>query len=157
MQISAFFAVLGWVLSAAALPASPTVEAALPTSTANVAGLHALAKAAGKLYFGTATDNPELTDQPYVAILNDAQMFGQITAANSMKWDATEPEQGVFTFTQGDQIAALATNEGRLLRGGLRCGCGARRCVTERVDIPRAQLRMASAATELGHVGNIHR
>ena len=84
-------------------------------------------------------------------------MFGQITAANSMKRDATEPEQGVFTFTQGDQIAALATNEGRLLRGGLRCGCGARRCVTERVDIPRAQLRMASAATELGHVGNIHR
>ncbi|EJF60414.1 endo-beta-1,4-glucanase [Dichomitus squalens LYAD-421 SS1] len=117
MQISTFFAVLGWVLSTVAIPASPTVEAALPTSTANVAGLHALAKAAGKLYFGTATDNPELTDQPYVAILNNTQMFGQITAANSMKWDATEPEQGVFTFTQGDQIAALATNDGRLLRG----------------------------------------
>ena len=99
------------------MPASPTVEATLPTSTANVAGLHALAKAAGKLYFGTATDNPELTDQPYVAILNAAQMFGQITAANSMKWDATEPEQGVFTFSGGDQIANLAKTNGMLLRG----------------------------------------
>ena len=121
MQISPFLAILGTVLCAAALPASPTLDpdaaAALPTATSNVAGLHALARSAGKLYFGTATDNPELTDAPYVAILDNAQMFGQITAANSMKWDATEPQQGVFTFTQGDQIAALATNEGRLLRG----------------------------------------
>ena len=122
MQISPILALLGSVLSASALPASSTLEpaAVLPTATSNVAGLHALAKSAGKLYFGTATDNPELTDAPYVAILDNAQMFGQITAANSMKWDATEPEQGVFTFTQGDQIAALATNEGRLLRGTLR-------------------------------------
>lgn len=48
--------------------------------------LHALAKQKGKLYFGTATDNPELTDVPYTTILDDNKMFGQITAANSMKW-----------------------------------------------------------------------
>ncbi|PIL33897.1 hypothetical protein GSI_03603 [Ganoderma sinense ZZ0214-1] len=120
MHLSPFLALLASAAlsAAAALPASPTLEpaAALPTATSTVAGLHALARSAGKLYFGTATDNPELTDAAYVAVLDDAQMFGQITAANSMKWDATEPEQGVFTFTQGDQIAALATNEGRLLR-----------------------------------------
>ena len=84
-----FLTLLSCALSALAIPApSPTLgnAAALPTSTANVAGLHALAKQAGKLYFGTATDNPELTDAPYVAILNDVEMFGQITAANSMKW-----------------------------------------------------------------------
>ncbi|KAI0037194.1 endo-1,4-beta xylanase [Vararia minispora EC-137] len=74
-------------------------------------------KSLGKLYFGTATDNPELTDTAYVAILSQNTMFGQITAANSMKWDATEPEQGVLTFTQGDQIANLAHGNGQLLRG----------------------------------------
>ncbi|KAH9917921.1 endo-beta-1,4-glucanase [Epithele typhae] len=117
MRLSPFFALLGCALSAVAAPSAPTAAAALPTSTAKVSGLHALAKQAGKLYFGTATDNGELTNQPYVAVLNNGQMFGQITAANSMKWDATEPEQGVFTFTQGDQIAALAQPMGRLLRG----------------------------------------
>lgn len=33
------------------------------------ANLNQLAKAAGKLYFGSATDNSELTDSAYVAIL----------------------------------------------------------------------------------------
>lgn len=33
------------------------------------ANLNQLAVAAGKLYFGSATDNPELTDAAYVAIL----------------------------------------------------------------------------------------
>lgn len=33
------------------------------------ANLNQLAKAAGKLYFGSATDNSELTNSAYVAIL----------------------------------------------------------------------------------------
>lgn len=33
------------------------------------ANLNQLAQAAGKLYFGSATDNSELTDSAYVAIL----------------------------------------------------------------------------------------
>jgi len=44
------------------------------------------AKAAGKLYFGTATDNPELGDTAYTTILNNTAMFGQLTPGNSMKW-----------------------------------------------------------------------
>ena len=48
--------------------------------------LHTLAKAKGKLYFGSATDNPELTDTAYTAILDDHNMFGQTTPTNSMKW-----------------------------------------------------------------------
>lgn len=71
---------------AASPQASASSSAALPGSTAMISGLHALAQAAGKLYFGTATDNPELTDTPYTAILDDNLQFGQITAANSMKW-----------------------------------------------------------------------
>ncbi|KAI0737567.1 endo-beta-1,4-glucanase [Daedaleopsis nitida] len=117
MKLSSLFAVLGWATSALAIPASPVADANLPGSTANVAGLHALAKQAGKLYFGSATDNPELTNTAYTAILDNNQMFGQTTATNSMKWDATEPQQGVFTFTNGDVIANLAKRNGQLLRG----------------------------------------
>lgn len=42
--------------------------------------LNTLATAAGKKYFGTATDNPELTDVPYVAQLGNTADFNQITA-----------------------------------------------------------------------------
>ncbi|KAI0034221.1 beta-1,4-endoxylanase [Vararia minispora EC-137] len=89
---------------------------ALPTAS-STAKLHSLAKTAGKLYFGSATDNPELTDTAYVGILSDNTMFGQITPGNSMKWDATEPEQGTFTFSGGQQIVDLARGNGQLLRG----------------------------------------
>ena len=60
-----------------------TTAVVTPSSTA---GLHTLAKAAGKLYFGSATDNPELSDTAYVAKLDDVKEFGQITPGNSMKW-----------------------------------------------------------------------
>ncbi|KJA14513.1 glycoside hydrolase family 10 protein [Hypholoma sublateritium FD-334 SS-4] len=83
----------------------------------SVAQLNTLAQAAGKLYFGTATDNPELTDLPYVAQLENTADFHQLTPANSMKWDATEPTRGVFTFAGGDQIVAQAQANGQIMRG----------------------------------------
>ncbi|KAF5389868.1 hypothetical protein D9757_003635 [Collybiopsis confluens] len=86
---------------------------AAPTGTNS----NALARAAGKLYFGTATDNSELSDSAYVAILNDNTYFGQLTPANSMKWDATEPQQGTFLFSGGDQIVAQAKAHNQLMRG----------------------------------------
>jgi endo-1,4-beta-xylanase len=82
-----------------------------------------------------ATDNSELSDTAYVAILKNNAEFGQITPGNSMKWvnhpenfnkiecsrvnmkDATEPSNGVFSFTNGDQIASFAKANGQLLRG----------------------------------------
>ena len=66
-------------------PAAASVAASGPAST-STALLHQLAKSRGKLYFGSATDNPELTNTSYVAILDNSQMFGQTTATNSMKW-----------------------------------------------------------------------
>ncbi|CAL1716981.1 unnamed protein product [Somion occarium] len=93
-----------------------SLAAAAPQAVA-ATELNAIAQQLGKLYFGTATDNPELTDAAYTAILNDRNMFGQITAANSMKWDATEPARGQFTFAAGDVIANLAKTNGQLLRG----------------------------------------
>ncbi|RDX57114.1 endo-1,4-beta-xylanase C precursor [Lentinus brumalis] len=109
--------------SASSAPATtrPVSTPSGPTSTSAPApagtGLNALAKAAGKLYFGTATDNGELSDAAYTAILDNNKEFGQITPANSMKWDATEPTRGTFTFSGGDQIANLAKANGQLLRG----------------------------------------
>ncbi|MGV9560002.1 endo-1,4-beta-xylanase [Streptomyces sp. NPDC003401] len=57
-------------------------------------------------YFGSATDNPELTDTAYTEILGDE--FDMITPGNGMKWYATEPQQGVFDFSAGDEIVDLA-------------------------------------------------
>jgi len=43
------------------------------------AQLNLLARASGKLYFGTATDNPELPDGPYLKQLRNTQDFAQLT------------------------------------------------------------------------------
>ncbi|KAF5359845.1 hypothetical protein D9756_003508 [Leucocoprinus leucothites] len=93
---------------------SLVVLAMLPTGYCQ---LSRLAIAAGKRYFGSATDNPELSDSPYVAQLGNTADFNQITEGNSMKWDATEPSRGTFTFANGDVVANLARSKGQLLRG----------------------------------------
>ena len=49
------------------------------------AQLNQLARKAGKLYFGTATDNGELSDTTYRDILDNTNEFGQLTPANGMK------------------------------------------------------------------------
>ncbi|RDW62201.1 beta-xylanase-2 [Coleophoma cylindrospora] len=87
----------------------------LLASTAN-AKLNQLAKNAGKLYFGTATDNGELNNTQYVSILSDRREFGQLTPANGMKWEYVEPEPGVFNYTDGSVVANLATKNHQLLR-----------------------------------------
>ncbi|KAL2802185.1 endo-1,4-beta-xylanase precursor [Aspergillus granulosus] len=79
-------------------------------------GLHEAAIAAGLEYFGSATDNGELTDVPYLTQLSNTADFGQITPGNSQKWDSTEPSQGTFSFTRGDVIADLADDNGQYLR-----------------------------------------
>ncbi|KXN86049.1 Endo-1,4-beta-xylanase [Leucoagaricus sp. SymC.cos] len=82
--------------------------------------LNTVAVAAGKKYFGTATDNPELSDSPYVAQLGNTADFNQITAVHTFhdsSKDATEPSRGTFTFANGDVIANLAHGNGQLLRG----------------------------------------
>ena len=61
-----------------------------PTSTllgSDTQGLNDLAKATGKVYFGTAADipGPELSDVGYMTVLNNTHEFGQLTPANYMK------------------------------------------------------------------------
>jgi hypothetical protein len=60
-------------------------SASLPGSTSTQYSA-LVSKSAGKVYFGSATDNPELTNSAYVAILSDTNYFAQLTPGNSMKW-----------------------------------------------------------------------
>jgi len=81
--------------------------------------LNEIAQANGKMYFGTATDQPgtgEDTNILYQEILNDTRIFGQVTPANYMKFFATEPEQGVFNFTGGQVVVDIAQDHGKVLR-----------------------------------------
>ncbi|PPR03906.1 hypothetical protein CVT24_008098 [Panaeolus cyanescens] len=94
-----------------------TATSTAPVPAPTVSGLAKLAKAAGKKYFGTATDNPELNDAPYVEKLGDLHDFNQITPGNSMKWDATEPSRGNFQFANADVIVNLARKNKQILRG----------------------------------------
>ncbi|CDO69110.1 Glycoside Hydrolase Family 10 protein [Trametes cinnabarina] len=116
-----FYLLAGAILqvpSASALPPPHTVPNARDVNeNAVVVGLNVAARAADKLYFGTATDNSELNDTQYFALLDDIRLFGQLTPRKGMKWLETEPERGVFTFAQGDQIAELARRSGKVLRG----------------------------------------
>lgn len=87
--------------------------ALLPTALGQ---LNTLAVAKGLKYFGSATDNGELTDTSYTAILYDTKEFGQITPGNTQKWQYTEPTQNTFSWTSGDVITSLAKTNGQLLR-----------------------------------------
>ncbi|KAA8893115.1 beta-1,4-endoxylanase [Sphaerosporella brunnea] len=107
--------------SATTLKTSTTTNTSTSTFTtspspSSSAGLNVLAEKSGR-YFGSATDNPELTDTAYTAILGDKNEFGIITPGNSMKWDATEPSRGTFTFTGGQQIVDFANANGQAIRG----------------------------------------
>ncbi|KAF2112353.1 glycoside hydrolase superfamily [Lophiotrema nucula] len=105
-MIATAFTVL---LAAAGIAASPFHRRAAD-------GLNTRAVAAGKEYFGTGTDNHELTDMAYVTALSNTADFGQITVGNSMKWDTIEPSRGTFSYTNGDVIASLAAKNGQKLR-----------------------------------------
>ncbi|MCX3062950.1 endo-1,4-beta-xylanase [Streptomyces beihaiensis] len=78
------------------------------------ATLNDLAEQHGR-YFGSAVDNPELSDTAYADLLGSE--FGATTPGNGMKWDATEPQQGVFDYTKGDEIVAFAEAHHLKVRG----------------------------------------
>ncbi|MGW4502136.1 endo-1,4-beta-xylanase [Micromonospora sp. NPDC004336] len=66
-------------------------------------------------YFGTAVAANKLGDNTYVTILN--REFNSVTPENEMKIDATEPQQGQFTFANADRIVNHARSRGMSVRG----------------------------------------
>ncbi|WIN00522.1 endo-1,4-beta-xylanase [Actinoplanes oblitus] len=66
-------------------------------------------------YFGAAIAAGRLGDATYTGILT--REFNAVTPENEMKWDATEPSQGRFTFTNGDRILNQGLSNGSKVRG----------------------------------------
>jgi endo-1,4-beta-xylanase len=66
-------------------------------------------------YYGAAIAGGKLGDSTYTRILSTE--FNSVTAENEMKWDATEPSQGRFTYTNGDRILSQGQSIGAKVRG----------------------------------------
>jgi endo-1,4-beta-xylanase len=66
-------------------------------------------------YFGAAVAAYKLSDSAYTTILN--REFNSVTPENEMKIDATEPQQGQFSYGAADQIVNHARSRGMSVRG----------------------------------------
>src|SRR4051812_32291099 len=84
------------------------------TAAAAASTLHAAAAEKGR-YFGTAVAAYKLGDSVYSGILD--REFGMVTPENEMKWDATEPSQGSFSYGSADQIVSHAQSHNQRMRG----------------------------------------
>ena len=62
----------------------------------------------GKFLIGTALDFPATTDSPSIDVAIAMRHFNAFTCGNGMKPDATEPEEGRFTFERGDRMVEAA-------------------------------------------------
>eukprot|EP01045_Picozoa_sp_COSAG04_P011712 COSAG04_NODE_763_length_10502_cov_4.002788_8_plen_512_part_00 len=99
-----------------------TEDDAIDGSTLRIAtgqklpSLRKLAAKAG-LFMGTCVDaGPSLSSfSNYTAVASS--QFSIVTAEGSMKWAATQPTQGEFVFTGGDQIVAAARKYDWKIRG----------------------------------------
>ena len=90
------------------------VVTVIPAANAAAGTLGAAAAQSGR-YFGTAIAAGRLGDSAYTTIAG--REFNMVTPENEMKPDATEPQQGQFTFGSGDQIYNWATQRGMKVRG----------------------------------------
>ena len=102
---------------AAAAVMATVQNATTPTNaTGQDDGLHSLMVKAGKLYFGTSTDVRYFDDAPYQALVSNKNMFGMITAENSMKWSAVQTSPDKYSFGDADQVVARAKANGQQMR-----------------------------------------
>ncbi|KAK5116132.1 hypothetical protein LTR62_008458 [Meristemomyces frigidus] len=98
--------------------ASNTVPTTTLLATATGHPLDVAAKAAGKLWFGTAADIPGTGEaqDPYWAAEFNSTDFGEATPANIMKFVFTEPEPNVFNYTGAEQFLSFVEGTGKLVR-----------------------------------------
>jgi endo-1,4-beta-xylanase len=66
-------------------------------------------------FFGAALSATHLSEADFAATA--AAELSIATPENEMKWNATEPMRGAFTFSSGDTIVAFAARNGILVKG----------------------------------------
>lgn len=101
-------------LAGTAIALTGVLGLGVPAAQGAGSTLHDAAAESGR-YFGTAIAGYRLADGQYESIAN--REFDMITAENEMKLDATEPQQGVFDFSAGDEIVDWALSNGKQVRG----------------------------------------
>ncbi|GAA4601257.1 endo-1,4-beta-xylanase [Actinoplanes octamycinicus] len=100
------------VLLTGAIAAGVAIAFAGTSDAATTLGASATAK---NRYFGAAIAAPKLGDSTYATLLRTE--FTSVTPENEMKWDATEPSRGTFTYTAGDRIVSTAQANRQQVRG----------------------------------------
>jgi endo-1,4-beta-xylanase len=65
--------------------------------------------------FGASAAQSHMGESAYVTTLD--REFNQLTPENEMKWDATEPNQGSFSYGAADQLVSHAQGQGMKIRG----------------------------------------
>ncbi|KAI0820669.1 glycoside hydrolase superfamily [Trametes gibbosa] len=93
-------------------PPTTTAGGGAPAPAAT--GLNAAFVRHGKKFWGTAADSNRFSNPTDSAVT--VREFGQVTPENSMKWDATEPTRGQFSFSGSDALVNYATQNGLLIR-----------------------------------------
>ncbi|GIJ78390.1 endo-1,4-beta-xylanase [Micromonospora phaseoli] len=89
--------------------------ALVPTGIANAGTTLGTSAAEKGRYFGAAVGTYKFSDNTYMSVLNSE--FNSLVAENEMKWDATEPQRGVFNYSAGDRIVNHARSRGMKVRG----------------------------------------
>ncbi len=102
-------------LTATALSAAGLAAMAITAPASNAATTLGAAAAAKGRTFGAAVANSHLGESQYVNTL-DTEFTG-VTPENEMKWDATEPSRGSFSFGAADAIVSHAQSHGMKIRG----------------------------------------
>jgi endo-1,4-beta-xylanase len=89
---------------------------ALVAAACSNPGTLRFAAEARNIYFGSAAEVRALRDDPdYVAV--SGREFDMLTPTNALKWDATEPQPGTFTFGPADVVLDAAASVGQRVRG----------------------------------------
>jgi len=102
-------------LAALTLLAGLTVTVVTTEPAVAATPLRTLAAAKGKFIGYAANPTPLANETAYRTIAGSE--FNQVTPENALKWDATEPSQGNFTFGQADQVVAFARANNQIVHG----------------------------------------
>ncbi len=103
---------VGAAFAAASVAVAVAMSTAMPAQAATT--LRSLAEAKGR-YFGTAMTSGDVTNSTEANLAGT--QFDMVTPGNEMKWDATEPSRGSFSYSRGDQIVSFGQSHNMRVRG----------------------------------------